>query len=286
MPGTSEATVGFPQPDRRTELSDYPLIKPAWADLSWLTAFTVQARRGQAGGLSAGMHDVQRAEATADEVFDFTACVCEGSRRDLEHALAPLEVTWLSLEHEDNIIDLGHGNTDDITAPEHGLRADAAIISQPGTAVAFTTADCLPILLVSENSRVAAGIHAGWKSLAAGIVEGVVQRLERDYDVSAADLRAWIGPAVAREDYEISTEVRDALLVRPAVTSECFTDTKPGHFLADLPMAATQILTALGVPSDKITHHPGSTRHDVRLHSARRDSGRAGRMATVVGVTM
>lgn len=283
MSGITEVVPGVPQPDKGNTLSDYPLIKPPWDDLCRAVAFTVQARRGQTDGISAtSTRAPSSSQAAADEVFDFTAGFCEDNRRDLERALSPLKVTWLSLEHEDNIVDIRQDDSG-VALP---LRADGAIVSEPGTAVAFTTADCLPIILASESTCVMVGIHAGWKSLAAGIIEGALHRLEMEYDIPATDIRVWIGPAIAREDYEISAEVREALLARPAVTPECFTDTKPGHFLADLPMAAKEILISLGVGAERIDHHPLSTRQDIRLHSARRDSGRAGRMATVVGVAM
>jgi copper oxidase (laccase) domain-containing protein len=148
---------------------------------------------------------------------------------------------------------------------------------------------------------VAAGVHAGWRSLAAGIIERTVERLLSECEARPEGLRVWIGPAIGREDYEVGTEVRDALLARPAVTEDCFTPvaavpaapapaatpaaTAPaGHFLADLPAAATAILISHGVSPQAIEHYPVSTKRSPLLHSVRRDGARAGRMATVVGI--
>jgi copper oxidase (laccase) domain-containing protein len=83
--------------------------------------------------------------------------------------------------------------------------------------VAFTTADCLPIICVSNKPRLAVAIHAGWRSLAAGIIEGCIDLLQKQYGAVTAGLEFWIGPAIAAADYEVSEEVRHALLMRPAI---------------------------------------------------------------------
>jgi YfiH family protein len=162
--------------------------------------------------------------------------------------------------------------------------ADAAIITQPGFAVAFTTADCLPLVCVDVEKKVVAAIHAGWRSLAAGIIERTLERLRSECAVSPERLKVWIGPAVARDDYEVGTEVHDALLTRPGVTEEQLAPRGQAHFLADLPGAATAILVSLGVPAPAIERYPVSTRQSPLLHSVRRDGALAGRMATVVGI--
>jgi YfiH family protein len=203
----------------------------------------------------------------------------DDNRHELESALAPLAVTWLSLEHATEIAILDSNNR--IDSPT----ADAAIITRPGLAAAFTTADCLPIVCVDVDKKIAATIHAGWRSLAAGIIERVVERLISDCAASPKRLRVWIGPAIARDDYEVGAEVHDALLTRPGVTEKQFVSRGRGHFLADLPGAATAILLTLGVPTRAIERHPVSTRQSPLLHSVRRDGAQAGRMATVVGIT-
>jgi YfiH family protein len=192
----------------------------------------------------------------------------------------PLAVTWLTLEHDTKIAIL-NSNKSPI--------ADAAIITQPGRAVAFTTADCLPLVCVSTRHRVVAAIHAGWRSLAAGIVERTVECLVGDYDIQPETLKVWTGPAIAGEDYEVGDEVREALLARPAITEAHFSPSPgdsgdPTHFLADLPGAATSVLTSLGVSPRGIERCPFSTRKSPHLHSVRRDGSKAGRMATVAGV--
>ncbi len=273
------------------KVAGFPYIRPNWNDLPWLMTFTTQARFGQPEA-AADLNAKRPVQSTStSEVFDFMTGFGEDRRRELEKALLPISLTWLALEHEDNIVDISGAVDEDSleTFAQAGQntspKADGAIISGDGVAVAFTTADCLPIVIASESKQVAAGVHAGWRSLASGIAEDAIRRLENDYQVSANDMRVWIGPSISREDYEVSVEVRDALMQRHGVTEACFTATTPDHYLADLAMVATQILTALGVSAGKVERYGVSTRQSELLHSARRDSGRAGRMATVVALT-
>jgi YfiH family protein len=277
----------------------FPKVAPQSFAPPWLVAFTTLAT-----------HDGQP--------LDFTAGKGEGCRRELEQALAPLALTWLTLEHGNKFVIFDSNNAEKVRAfPRNGSPAagepaasflgadapaaaepaaspslaespvaDAAIITQAGRAVAFTTADCLPIVCVDTRQHLVAAIHAGWRSLAAGIVEKVLECLIDRYEASPEALRAWIGPAIAGEDYEVGSEVRDALLARPAITEAHFAPSpgNPAHFLADLPAAATAILVSLGLSASAIERCPVSTKTDPLLHSVRRDGAQAGRMATVVGI--
>jgi YfiH family protein len=250
----------------------FPHIAPRTLTQPWLVAFTTRARRG-------------------GRPLSFAATEGEANRRELEQALTPLHVTWLTLEHGTKIALLNSNNAEDvrgapITPERCSPIADAAIVVSPGTAVAFTTADCLPIVCADTRDHVVAGIHAGWRSLAAGIIERTVESLCERYGVQPETLEVWIGPAIAREDYEVGSDVRDALLARPAVTSAHFSRSPNDatRWCADLPGAATSILMSLGIPALAIERHPESTRQSPLLHSARRDGAQSGRMATVVGI--
>jgi YfiH family protein len=276
-----------------SRLARLPHFAPQGFSLPWLVAFTTLAQRE---GLP----------------LDFAADKKTTNRRELEDALAPLTVTWLTLEHGAKIAVLDNEAKDASVAvedargelaaptaptasaaspvpaaPTASPLADAAIITQPGRAVAFTTADCVPLVCVSAQQRVVAAIHAGWRGLAAGIVERTIEVLTNTCDIRSETLNVWIGPAIAGEDYEVGAEVKDALFARPAITEAHFLPSPgdPTRFLADLPAAATSVLVALGIPAAGIERCPFSTMRSPLLHSVRRDGAKAGRMATVVGIT-
>ncbi|MDR1422983.1 MAG: polyphenol oxidase family protein [Coriobacteriales bacterium] len=208
----------------------------------------------------------------------------EINRRDLERDLAPLELSWLALEHGGRVVCDPSGSS---------LAADAAVVTQAGHAVAFTTADCLPVIIADLANHAVAGIHAGWRGLASGVIENTVNMLlayEQADRYEASALYAWIGPGIAQEDYEVGADVRDALLSLSVLAElseahdRLFLPARPGHWLADLPFIAALILTDAGLSPDAITRYPTSTFRGSHLHSARRDGELSGRMATVVGL--
>jgi purine-nucleoside/S-methyl-5'-thioadenosine phosphorylase / adenosine deaminase len=91
----------------------------------------------------------------------------------------------------------GEGNADDAfaraTAPPVEPEADAAVTRERGVVLAILTADCLPILLGAEDGSEIGAAHAGWRGLAAGVVEACVARMQ----TPPARLVAWLGPAIA-----------------------------------------------------------------------------------------
>ena len=84
--------------------------------------------------------------------------------------------------------------------------ADAVIADRSGDICVVRTADCLPILLCSLDGQEIAAIHAGWRGLAAGIVEATLDEM----NTPAGDLIAWFGPAISQAAFEVGPEVRDS----------------------------------------------------------------------------
>nr|WP_219339833.1 peptidoglycan editing factor PgeF [Luteimonas salinisoli] len=166
------------------------------------------------------------------------------------------------------------GPPDRAAAPE----ADASVTADPGTVLAVLTADCLPVVLAAADGSEVAAVHAGWRGLAAGVLEATLAELR----APASAVRAWLGPAAGPRAYEVDAAVRDAFFAADGRAAEAFVATRPGHWFADLYALARMRLTAAGMSSGEI-HGGGEctiTDRD-RFFSHRRD-GRGGRMATVV----
>jgi len=104
-------------------------------------------------------------------------------------------------------------------------------------------ADCLPVLLVDDAGSVVGAAHAGWRGLAAGVIEATVEEMR----VVPQSLIAWLGPAIGPKAYEVGAEVRAAFLARDAQAAAAFTPNRPGHWLLDLYAVARQRLAARGV---------------------------------------
>jgi YfiH family protein len=159
-------------------------------------------------------------------------------------------------------------------APE----ADAVIARAGESAVAVVTADCVPVLAAREDGRAVAAIHAGWRGLAAGVIESGIDALRRASP--GATLRAAIGPHIGACCYEIDAPVLDALRHFDAELDAAITPTRPGHHRLDLGALARAALVRAGVSPDRIgAFERACTSCDAeRFHSYRRDGARAGRL--------
>jgi YfiH family protein len=195
----------------------------------------------------------------------------EGNRALLAQWLAlPAPPRWLHQVHGVAVHRFGAG------APEGAEpEADAAVTSEPGVVLAILTADCLPVLFAARDGSEVAAAHAGWRGLAAGVLEATVAAMR----APAAGLLAWLGPAAGPQSYEVGDEVRQAFLAHDAAADAAFRPTRPGHWRVDLYLLARQRLASVGVLA--VSGGGECTIADAgRYYSHRRD-GRTGRMATL-----
>lgn len=138
------------------------------------------------------------------------------NRRRLGDALAlPAEPVWLNQTHGTDILRIGSENDS-----ASGIAcADGTWTEQPGTVLAVLTADCLPVVISTLDGRQLAVVHAGWRGLAAGILQQAIEPFDSD-----VELQAWLGPAIGPDAFEVGEEVRQA-----------FVDSYPDHAESFLP---------------------------------------------------
>jgi polyphenol oxidase len=100
--------------------------------------------------------------------------------------------------------DLGRG-----AAPGSALfgQFDALVTNEPGVPLMTTHADCLPVVLFAPEDRVAATVHAGWRSTIADVVGETVRAVEMEFGVDPSNIVATLGPSICKECYEIGAEV-------------------------------------------------------------------------------
>jgi polyphenol oxidase len=127
-------------------------------------------------------------------------------------------------------------------ATPDGVRADACFTTSRGVACTIMVADCLPVLLCDEAGRAVAAAHAGWRGLAAGVVEAAHAGLPK-----GAGVIAWLGPCIGPDAFEVGEEVKAAFADRESTDSDFFRPHGEGKFLADLPALARRRLRSLGV---------------------------------------
>jgi YfiH family protein len=157
--------------------------------------------------------------------------------------------------------------------------ADAATTSHRGVVCAVLVADCMPVLLASRAGDVVGVAHAGWRGLAAGVIEAALAAMRTD----PAQVLAWLGPAIGPLAYEVGDEVRAAFLAADPAAKVAFVPSRPGHWRLDLYAIARQRLRARGVTQvsggDFCTHAEAD-----RFFSWRRERTLA-RMAAVIWLT-
>lgn len=202
----------------------------------------------------------------ASHVGDDPAAVAEN--RSLLRTLLPAEPTWLRQVHGRHCVEAD--------SVEIGIEADAAYTRNPGVVCAVLTADCLPLLLCDCQGSTVAAIHAGWRGLAAGVVESAIVSM----DIPGKQLMAWLGPAIGQECFEVGEEVRRLFVAHDTAAAEAFVPGAPGKWHCDLYLLARQRLLACGVRQTDSQRH--CTMHDSHHFFSYRRDGITGRMASLI----
>lgn len=239
------------------------VLTPEWrAPRGVRAAFTLRG-----GGVSGGAFDSLNLGA---HVGDDTSAVAENRRRVRERLRLPSEPAWIEQVHGTRVAEL------DEAGNPPGSPADAVLTRTPGRVCVVQVADCMPVLLAARNTCAVAVAHAGWRGLAAGVLEETVAKL----GAAPEDLIAWLGPAISARNFEVGGEVRAAFLAHDPGAEEAFVANARGRWQCDLAALARRRLAALGVA--EVTGGSWCTFADpARFFSFRRD-GRCGRMAALV----
>ncbi len=160
--------------------------------------------------------------------------------------------------------------------------ADGVVTATPHLAVAVVTADCVPVLAACAGGGAVAAIHAGWRGLAAGVVEAGAAALLEIGGGRPGRRAAVVGPHIGPCCYEVDAPVLEALAHRfgDRVLEQGVHPTRPAHARVDLGRLARHALLRAGFGPDEVFEVDGAcTRCDpARFHSWRRDGSRAGRM--------
>jgi YfiH family protein len=147
----------------------------------------------------------------------------------------PAPPAWLKQVHGTRVLDAA--------AVSGKPEADASVARAAGAVCAVQAADCLPVLFADDAGTVVGAAHAGWRGLAAGVLEATLDEMK----VPGARVLAWLGPAIGPAHYEVDAVVRDAFLARDAGAAAAFAANRPGHWLLDLYAVARRRLAARGV---------------------------------------
>jgi hypothetical protein len=183
-------------------------------------------------------------------------------------AQCPSEPRWLNQVHGRQV-----ALADRLEQP---VEADASVAFEPGAVCAVLTADCLPVLFCDRRGSRVAAAHAGWRGLAAGVLEATVDAMQ----CAPAEILAWLGPAIGPQVFEVGDDVRETFIADLPAATAAFVRGQSGKWIADIYALARLRLSRRGVAS---VHGGGvcTFSDPARFYSYRRD-GTTGRMAALV----
>lgn len=203
-------------------------LVPDWDVAPRVRAFVTT----RAGGTSAGEYGSMNLGSSSG---DDPGNVARNRLIVREHL--PSMPRWMKQVHGTAVADLDRMGDSEVAT------ADAAMASTPGRVGVVLTADCMPLFLADEAGTRVAVAHAGWRGMAAGVIESTVQAM----DIAPRKLRAWMGPTIGPRAFEVGPEVREAFLKADPSADEAFRAHKPGKYLADLYALARRRLAGAGV---------------------------------------
>ena len=236
-------------------------IRPAWPAPSnvraWSTLRGGGASRGAYASLNLGAHVGDDAQHVA------------ANREHVERELGlPGVPHWLNQVHGTTVVEVGSAGA----VPT----ADAAFTRASGRICCVLTADCLPVLLTDRDGSVVAAAHAGWRGLAAGVLQNTVQAMA----VPAREIIAWLGPAISVAHFEVGGEVRDRFVANDPGAAVAFEANARGRWQADLYALGRRALHAAGV--EDVYGGDACTFAEADRFFSHRRAAPCGRMATLI----
>ena len=240
---------------------DLPVLTPDWPAPARVRA----AMTTRLGGVSTGPYaSLNLGRNNGDDPM----AVAENRRRLFTHLQLPSEPCWMRQVHGAQVVQMPEAANEP--------SADASFTTRAGVVCLVQAADCLPVLLCDDRGRLVAASHAGWRGMAAGVLENTVRALP----VPPQSLMAWLGPAIGPAAFEVGAEVREAFVTSDVGAATAFRAGEGGKYFADLFVLARRRLAAAGLT--RVYGGGVCTVSDpVRFFSHRRDRI-SGRMAALI----
>ncbi len=273
-----------------TALAEADVIRPSWPVSPRVGALMSTRAGGVSTGalasLNLGRSVGDAPQAVAENRQRFSASLRVGPQVEGVAGTAPARPVWLHQVHGATVLEL------DERTPDHPqMPADAAWTGTAGVACIVGAADCLPVLFAARDGRAVAAAHAGWRSLAAGVLEATVDALTRGAAAPAADLIAWLGPCIGPRRFEVGADVLQAFGAVPAEHDQAHFRYAPRgdgtpRWLADLQGLARVRLRGLGigliVAEEACTYEDESRFFSYRRDGSRHPPSPSGRMAAAI----
>lgn len=181
----------------------------------------------------------------------------------------PSEPIWLNQIHGTKVVKA--------TPDQCDVDADGSYTDEANRVCVIFTADCLPILICNKEGTKIAALHAGWRGLAAGIIDQALQALA----LPADDMLVWLGPAIGPSQFEVGKDVLDAFTSQNPQAESAFAAKENNKWNANLYALAKLQLHDQGINQVYGGNYCTYTQDDL-FFSYRRDKGAPGRMASLI----
>jgi YfiH family protein len=200
-------------------LFDNPSASDHWILPNWPAPKSIKAlcttrigghSHGTYQGLNLGLH-------VGDDPIRVQA-----NRQWLSNRLDNLDIQWLSQTHGTDCIQI------DGRQLKQTPEADALWTKTPNLACAIMSADCLPLLMCNEQGTQVCAVHAGWRGLAAGIIDSALATFSQ-----GASIFVWLGPAIGPTAFEVGAEVREIFVRNNPAAAAAFQHQNIATFTAN-----------------------------------------------------
>jgi YfiH family protein len=186
-------------------------------------------------------------------------------------AYLPKPAVWLNQVHSAEVVTVD--NQFDVTQV---LNADALFTRLSKQPLAIMTADCLPLLLTSNDGDEIAAVHGGWRGLEKGIIGNTVNC----FAAQPNEINAWLGPAIGPSEFEVGKEVFQVFKKKHPLFIDAFSVHTNTTYLANIYQIARIQLRLLGITN--ITGGQYCTVLQSELFFSYRRDKQTGRMATLI----
>lgn len=206
---------------------------------------------------------------TANHVEDDPVAVANCRQALAEYFHWQRQPQWLKQVHGAAVVE----------ARSDGLEreGDAVYSCDAGQICTLHTADCLPVFFAANDGAEVALAHAGWRGLAAGVLEATLAK----FACKPHQISVWLGPAIAQSAFEVGAEVREAFLSDSPDQAYCFQSNVRGRWQCDLYELARNRLVRSGI--NRVGGGEYCTYSDTRFFSFRRQPV-TGRMLSLIWI--
>ena len=184
----------------------------------------------------------------------------------------PSAPIWLNQVHGAQVFDATQFSNG-AQAPD----ADASFTNVAKLVCCVMTADCLPVLLCDAAGQCVAAAHAGWRGLAAGVLQNTIQAMR---ERGAQEIYAWLGPAIGPKAFEVGAEVRQVFVDKLGLAADAAFIAVGDKYLADIYQLARLALAQVGVV--QVAGGEECSFNQPEQYYSYRRQARTGRMAAMI----